>query len=31
MTSTHNRNMPGIIGYLSILLIFVSVIGPALL
>jgi hypothetical protein len=31
MTSTHNRTMPGIVGYLSILVIFVSVIGPALL
>lgn len=31
MTSTPDRTMPGIVGYLSILVIFAGVIGPALL
>ena len=31
MMNTQNRTMPGIVGYLSILVIFAGVIGPALL
>lgn len=31
MTSTNDRTMPGIVGYIGILVIFASVIGPALL
>ena len=29
--TTQTRTMPGILGYLSILLIFVGVLGPALI